>query len=103
MKDFKIIKIFDIETGNGEFGEWVSREIVVEEIDDSVENPNQILLRMKGDVARNFNLAVGDIVEFAYATRVHTFTVKKGTPEEKVRASMECRCWKITKKEPMLL
>jgi len=97
---FKIIKIFAPESGEGTFGPWKSQDVIVEEIDESVQYPNQILLRLTGKAAESFNLQVGDEVTFKYSTRVSVFTVKKDTPEEKEMGRMECKCWKIEKASP---
>ena len=100
MANYKIIKIFEPETGEGTYGPWKSQDVIVEEIDDTVQYPNQILLRLSGKAAENFNLQVGDEVTFMYSTRVSVFTVKKDTPDEKEMGRMECKCWKIEKVKP---
>lgn len=100
---FKIVKIFPEEEGTGAYGPWKSREVVVEEMNDAVQYPNQILLKLKGKTAEGFDLQEGDQVEFLYASRVSIYKVDKDTPDEKERGRMECMCWKIEKKEKDVL
>lgn len=96
-KRFKLVKVFKPENGNGEHGEWHRQEIVVEEIDETVQYPNQLLLRLTGERAKNFNLKEGDEVEFLYSSRVRIFKSKKGTPDEHDAGMQENSCWKISK------
>ena len=96
-KKFKLVKVFEPETGTGEHGAWHRQEIIVEEIDESVQYPNQLLLRLSGEKAKNFNLQEGDEVEFKYSSRVRTFKSKKGTPDEREAGMQENSCWKIEK------
>ena len=49
MDNLKVKKIMPLQTGVSERGEWKSREVILEEIDERIQFPNQYLVRFTAD------------------------------------------------------
>ena len=49
MENLKVKKIMPLQSGVSERGEWKSREVILEEIDERIQYPNQYLVRFTGD------------------------------------------------------
>ena len=98
-KIYKIIKVFPIEEGISERGRWRSQDVVVQEVNDEVEHPNELLLRCRGSLLERFTPVEGLLVSVKFSTSVRYYTTGRGTAEERERASMEANCWKMELRE----
>ena len=94
-KRFKLVRIFDKRTYNGK----TYRDLIVEEIDEMVQYPNQLALTLKDDNAINFNLKVGDEVKFLYSTSVYVNTFTGSDGKECFEPKQRNNCWNIKKVE----
>ena len=79
MENLKVKKIMPLQTGVSERGEWRSREVILEEIDEKVQYPNQYLVRFTGDrVSQVDAINEGDTVSAHWSSRVREFRTRDG-------------------------
>lgn len=79
MDNLKVKKILPLQTGVSERGEWKSREVILEEIDEIIQYPNQYLVRFTGDrVNMVDSINEGDIVSCHWSSRVREYRTKDG-------------------------
>ena len=92
MENLKVKKIMPLQTGVSERGEWKSREVILEEIDERIQYPNQYLVRFTGDrVAQVDSIKEGDVVSCQWSCRVREFTTRDG----RCMASQENNGWGV--------
>ena len=77
MENLKVKKILPLQTGVSERGEWKSREVILEEVDERIQYPNQYLVKFTGDrVNQVDSIKVGDIVSCQWSSKVREFQAK---------------------------
>lgn len=92
MNNLKVKKLMPLQTGVSERGEWKSREVILEEIDERVQYPNQYLVRFTGDRVNQLDsIKVGDRVSCQWSSRVREFCTKDG----RAMASQENNGWGV--------
>ena len=79
MENLKVKKILPLQRGVTERGEWKSREVILKEIDERIQYPNQYLVKFTGDrVNQVDSIKVGDIVSCQWSSKVREFQAKNG-------------------------
>ena len=79
MENLKVKKIMPLQTGVSERGEWKSREVVLEEIDERIQYPNQYVVRFTGDRVNQLDsIKEGDTVTCHWSSRVREFKTRDG-------------------------
>ena len=79
MENLKVKKILPLQTGVSERGEWKSREVVLEEIDERIQYPNQYVVRFTGDRVNQLDsIKEGDTVTCHWSSRVREFKTRDG-------------------------
>ena len=79
MDNLKVKKIMPLQTGVSERGEWKSREVVLEEIDERIQYPNQYVVRFTGDRVNQLDsIKEGDTVTCHWSSRVREFKTRDG-------------------------
>ena len=79
MENLKVMKMMPLQARVSERGEWKSREVILEEIDDRIQYPNQYLIRFTGDRVRLLeSINEGDTVTCHWSSRVREFKTKNG-------------------------
>lgn len=92
MDNLKVKKLMPLQTGVSERGEWKSREVILEEIDERIQYPNQFLVRFTGDrVIQLDGIKEGDTVSCQWSSRVREFVTKDG----RNMASQENNGWGV--------
>ena len=75
----KVKRIMPLQTGVSERGEWKSREVVLEEIDERIQYPNQYVVRFTGDRVNQLDsIKEGDTVTCHWSSRVREFKTRDG-------------------------
>ena len=79
MENLKVKRIMPLQTGVTERGEWKSREVVLEEIDERIQYPNQYVVRFTGDRVNQLDsIKEGDTVTCHWSSRVREFKTRDG-------------------------
>ena len=79
MDNLKVKKMMPLQTGVSERGEWKSREVVLEEIDERIQYPNQYVVRFSGDRVNQLDsIKEGDTVTCHWSSRVREFKTRDG-------------------------
>lgn len=79
MENLKVKRIMPLQTGVSERGEWKSREVVLEEIDERIQYPNQYVVRFTGDRVNQLDsIKEGDTVTCHWSSRVREFKTRDG-------------------------
>ena len=79
MENLKVKKMMPLQAGVSERGKWKSREVILEEIDDRIQYPNQYLVRFTGDRVRLLeSINEGYTVTCHWSSRVREFKTKNG-------------------------
>ena len=79
MDNLKVKKMMPLQTGVSERGEWKSREVVLEEIDERIQYPNQYVVRFSGDRVNQLDsIKEGDTVTCHWSSRVREFHTRDG-------------------------
>ena len=79
MDNLKVKKMMPLQTGVSERGEWKSREVVLEEIDERIQYPNQYVVRFSGDRVNQLDsIKEGDTVTCHWSSRVREFNTRDG-------------------------
>ena len=79
MENLKVKKMMPLQAGVSERGEWKSREVILEEIDERIQYPNQYLVRFTADrVNLVDSIKEGDTVTCHWSSRVREFKTKNG-------------------------
>ena len=77
MENLKVKRIMPLQTGVSERGEWKSREVVLEEIDERIQYPNQYVVRFTGDRVNQLDsIKEGDTVTCHWSSRVREFKTR---------------------------
>ena len=94
MENLKVKKIWPLQRGVTERGEWKSREVILEENDDRIQYPNQYLVKFTGDrVNQVDSIKVGDIVTCHWSSRVREYKTRDG----REMAAQELNGWGVKK------
>ena len=79
MENLKVKRIMPLQTRVSERGEWKSREVVLEEIDERIQYPNQYVVRFTGDRVNQLDsIKEGDTVTCHWSSRVREFKTRDG-------------------------
>ena len=79
MENLKVKRIMPLQTGVSERGEGKSREVVLEEIDERIQYPNQYVVRFTGDRVNQLDsIKEGDTVTCHWSSRVREFKTRDG-------------------------
>ena len=79
MENLKVKRIMPLQTGVSERGEWKSREVVLEEIDERIQYPNQYVVRFTGERVNQLDsIKEGDTVTCHWSSRVREFKTRDG-------------------------
>ena len=94
MENLKVKKILPLQTGVSERGEWKSREVILEENEESIECPKQYLVRFTADrVNQVDSIKEGDTVSCHWSSRVREYKTRDG----REMAAQELNGWGVKK------
>ena len=79
MENLKVKKLMPLQRGVSAKGEWKSREVILEEIDERIQYPNQYLVKFTGDRVNQLDgIKEGDTVTCHWSSKVRVFQTKDG-------------------------
>ena len=79
MENLKVKKLMPLQRGVSAKGEWKSREVILEEIDERIQFPNQYLVKFTGDRVNQLDgIKEGDTVSCHWSSKVRAFQTKDG-------------------------